>query len=1143
MLENAADRTRLLQLSETGAGPSAAFGVPFGNQAHLIASFHAVHTVLVVTGTDLTAERYASLIRSYGAPADLFLTRETPLTYVEARSSTSAAGRIAALSNLALGKRSVVVASAPALMQRIAPKEAFASQIRTVKIGDVLPPQDLIRDLILAGYVREDLAEGPGQTAARGDIVDVFPPGEEFPVRIEFFGDEVDQIRLFDPETQRGTKQISEIRIPPVYEVPQTPERIREAAERIRNARGFDSVLFQWDQGTACAGGETLLPLLYPEAETLFDYLPEDPVIVLSEEIQIEEALRTEQARFHETVTGMLERGEGIPEQGELECSAKLVLDRLNRGRTILFNSIKRIGTAIPARRTVQIPVSQVPQYLGGLGELSADLKRWTGDRYAVLLYAGSQKAYLADFLSSEGIPYETAEHVSRLPEHGTVFLTGESVGEGLIWPTEKQVILSEQELCGRAERPKIRARRKKSTLVFSELNPGDYVVHETHGIGRFVRIETLTVEGKTKDYLLIEYKGGDRLYIPTEQLDRIDRYISGSDADLIVPLSRLGSREWRNKVSSAKTAAKKLAVDLAQLYAFRMSMKGFAFSPDSPMQKTFEEKFPFQDTADQAKACREIKEDMEQERPMDRLLCGDVGYGKTEVALRAAFKAILDSKQAAILAPTTILAKQHFETAKARFEGFPVSVGCISRFSTEREKSDTLRKLKDGKLDLIIGTHALLGKRVEFHDLGLLIIDEEHRFGVNDKEKIKALKKTVDVLTLTATPIPRTLNMSMTGVRDISTIETPPEGRLPVQTFVMEYTDALLVDAVSRELARNGQVYIVYNRVESIGRFAERLLSLMPALRVLIAHGQMNERDLDRTMTDFIDHEADVLLCSTIIESGLDIPNVNTIVVVDSDRMGLAQLYQLRGRIGRSTRIGYAYFTVPSGKELNEKAAKRMSAIREFAQFGAGFRLAMRDLEIRGAGSLLGAEQHGHIADIGYEYYTRLVRSALDSAVGRESEPEIEPVLNVPLNAHIPHSYIGNELQRLRTYRRISEIRTQEDQLDATEELIDRYGDPPEPVLNLMLLARIRAGAAQAGICRVNVAEGHAELAFDASAVIDGARLIAAVSGYQGMKLLATDPPGIRIDLPGQTAERIAMILPQLFSTIADCSDRRPGV
>ncbi len=1143
MLEHAADRTRLLQLSETGAGPSAAFGVPFGNQAHLIASFHTAHTVLVVAGTDLAAERYASVIRSYGAPAGLFLTRETPLTYVEAGSSASAAGRIAVLSDLSLGKRTVVVASAPALMQRLAPKEAFAERIRTVRCGDMLSPQNLLKDLVLAGYVREELIEGPGQVAARGDLVDVYSPGEEQPVRIEFFGDEVDQLRQFDPETQRGTAQVAEIRIPPVYEIPQMQEQIRDAAERIRNARGFDSVLFQWEQGAPCAGGDTLLPLLYPKMETLFDYLPEDPVIVLSEELQIEEALRTEQARFHESVTGMLERGEGVPEQGELECSAKAVLDALNRGRTIVFNTLKRSGTAIPARRIVQIPVSPVPQYLGGLSELVSDLKRWQKDGFAALLYAGNQKEYLSELLSSEGITCTAEDHLAREPEDGTVLVIGESVGEGLVWPAEKRVILSERELFGSAERPKVRARRKKSTLVFSELSPGDYVVHETHGIGRFVRIETLTVEGNTKDYLLIEYKGGDRLYIPTEQLDRIDKYIGGSDADLVVPLSRLGGREWRSKVSSAKTAAKKLAVDLAQLYAVRMSMKGFAFSPDSSLQKAFEEKFPYQDTADQARASQEIKADMEQNRPMDRLLCGDVGYGKTEVALRAAFKAILDGKQAAILAPTTILAKQHFETAKTRFEGFPVTVGCISRFSSEKEKSETLKKLKEGKLDLIVGTHALLGKRVEFRDLGLLIIDEEHKFGVNDKEKIKALKKTVDVLTLTATPIPRTLNMSMTGVRDISTIETPPEGRLPVQTFVMEYTDALLVDAVSRELARNGQVYIVYNRVQSIEHFAEHIASLMPSVRVLVAHGQMNERDLDRTMSDFIDHAADVLLCSTIIESGLDIPNVNTIIVVEAERMGLAQLYQLRGRIGRSTRTAYAYFTVPSGRELNEKAAKRMSAIREFAQFGAGFRLAMRDLEIRGAGSLLGAEQHGHIADIGYEYYTKLVRSALDSAVGRETQPEIEPVLNVPLNAHIPHSYIGNEVQRLRTYRRISEIRGQEDQLDVTEELLDRYGDPPEPVLNLMLMAQIRAGAASAGIGRVAVSDEHAELAFHETAEIDGARLIGTVSGYRGMRLLASDPPGIRIDLPGQKAEQIATILPQLFSTIADCSDKSLSV
>jgi transcription-repair coupling factor (superfamily II helicase) len=655
--------------------------------------------------------------------------------------------------------------------------------------------------------------------------------------------------------------------------------------------------------------------------------------------------------------------------------------------------------------------------------------------------------------------------------------------------------------------------------------------------------VEPLSVQGNTRDYLLIEYRGGDRLYIPTDQLDRVQKYIGGGDEEIAPQLSKLGGAEWTNRVNKAKSAAKKLAVDLAALYAERAGAKGFAFSKDTAWQRTFEERFPYELTPDQKQSMLEIKADMEQVRPMDRLLCGDVGYGKTELALRAVFKAVQDGKQAAILVPTTILAQQHYNTMCSRFADFPVKTACLSRFQSVKERNEIKKSLADGGIDVVVGTHALLAKDVRYKALGLLIIDEEHRFGVNHKEQIKAMKKTVDVLTLTATPIPRTLNMSMTGIRDISVIETPPEARYPVQTFVLEYTDALVRDALSREIARKGQAFVVSNRVVSMEQTARKLESLVPEARIGIAHGQMGETQLENAMLDFLEQRTDVLLCSTIIESGLDIGNANTLVVLDADKMGLAQLYQLRGRVGRASRIGYAYFTVQTGRIMNEKAAKRLMAIREFTQFGAGFQLAMRDLEIRGAGSLLGAEQHGHITDVGYEYYVKLIRRAVDEQQGKGLEPVTETSVDIPIDAHIPHDYVPSELLRLKAYRRIAEIDGAESLLDVTEEFIDRYGELPESVMNLMRISEVKAYAARAFIESVTVREGEAKLKFSEHAVLDGGKLIAAVSNMEGARLIASEPPAIEIRQKNASAEAITGKLPQFLYTIVRCVDTDAGI
>lgn len=1142
LLDSATDYRRMKDALEGGKGPVAAFGVAANAKAHLLASLSEKRQVLFVTATDTTATQICEGARLFGVSAELFLPRETPLTYVHAESGEQRGERISALCTLLTGEPCVVCASAAALLQALAPKGAFAASLLTLHVGDTVEPRGLIERLVSAGYERVEMVEGRGQIAARGDLVDVYAPGEEYPVRIEFFGDEIDQMRFFDPVTQRGVEQITETQIRPALETPQPKELTAKALKLIEGRAGLSDAEEAWSAGISSVGGDVLLPLLYKKTDTLLDYLAPDAILVVDEAILIDEALRTEQMRFAETVQAMLERGEGLPQQGALERSANETLERLHTERTALFYALSRTHPQFSPREIVSLESRGAPQFMGAFDEIAREISRLNSAGEKTVIYAGEQTKELLSHLDEYGAKATAvAELPKELPAGKTLIVPGQ-LSRGFSYPTIKTNIFTEFEVTGRTERSIKRSRSKKH-LSFSELSVGDYIVHEAHGVGRFVKVEALTVQGNTKDYLLIEYRGGDRLYIPTDQLDRVQKYVGGGDEDMAPPLSKLGGAEWTNRVNKAKNAAKKLAVDLAALYAERASAVGFAFSKDTAWQRTFEERFPYELTPDQKQSIEEIKADMEQVRPMDRLLCGDVGYGKTEVALRAVFKCLQDGKQAAILVPTTILAQQHYNTMCSRFADFPVKTACLSRFQTAKERTEIKKQLAEGTLDAVVGTHALLAKDVRFKALGLLIIDEEHRFGVNHKEQIKAIKKTVDVLTLTATPIPRTLNMSMTGIRDISVIETPPEARYPVQTYVLEYTDALLKDALTREIARKGQAYVVSNRVQSMENTARHLEALVPEARITIAHGQMGETQLEQAMLDFLEYRSDILLCSTIIESGLDIPNANTLAVLDADKMGLAQLYQLRGRVGRSSRIGYAYFTVQTGKVMNEKAAKRLMAIREFTQFGAGFQLAMRDLEIRGAGSLLGAEQHGHITDVGYEYYVKLIRRAVDEQQGRPLEPVTETTVDIPIDAHIPHDYVPSEIMRLKAYRRIAEIDGAESLMDVTEEFIDRYGEPPESVTNLMRISEVKAYASRAFLESVTVRDGEAKLKFSANAQLDGGKLIAAISSYEGARLLAGDPPAIEIRRKNADAAAITAKLPQFLYTIVRCVDTDAGI
>ncbi len=1138
-MDTATDIQRCEEALRGGKGPVAIFGVAAAAKPYLTAALMKDRQVLFVTASDLAAERFYEDVKALCPRAELFLPRDTPLVFVHASSGAQRERRISALAALASGESCVVTASASALLQALAPKEAFLGSMPHISVGDALSPRALIETLSIAGYERVDMVEGRGQMSARGDLVDVYAPRAPWALRIEFFGDEIDQMRYFDPVTQRSVEQLPEITLCPALETPQPKEKTSRALQKIVGKVGLMEQERAWSEGTSSFGGDVLLPLLYRKTETLMHYLAPDALIVADEPLLIDEALRTEQLRFAESVQAMLARGEGVPEQGALECGANEALDLLNTGRTMLFYALSRTHPQFAPKEIATAESRAAQPYTGLTDELFADLKRANELGETTLIAAGERAESLSDELSEGGVSArlygEAAANAERFGA-GTYVLPI-SLGRGVSFPQIKLNILTEQELVGKADRS-VKHTRKKAHLAFSELAVGDYIVHESHGVGRFVRVEALTVQGNTKDYLLIEYKGGDRLYIPTDQLDRIQKYVGGGEDEVAPALSKLGGTDWANRVARAKSAAKKLAVDLSALYAERIGMKGFAFSKDTAWQRTFEERFPYELTPDQRQSLTEIKADMEAPRPMDRLLCGDVGYGKTEVALRACFKAVQDGKQVALLVPTTILAQQHYATMCARFADFPIRAACLSRFRSPNERAEIKKKLASGEIDVVVGTHALLAKDVRFLRLGLLIVDEEHRFGVNHKEQIKAIKHTVDVLTLTATPIPRTLNMSMTGVRDISVIETPPEERFPVQTYVLEETDALLRDAISKELARKGQVFLVDNRVQMMENTARRIEKLVPEAQITIAHGQMDERALERAMLAFLERETNVLLCSTIIESGLDMPNVNTLIVLNADRMGLAQLYQLRGRVGRGSRIGYAYFTVHAGRELTDKAQKRLMAIREFTQFGAGFQLAMRDLEIRGAGSLLGAEQHGHISDVGYEYYTKLIRRAVDEQRGNKAPPEIDVTTDIPIDAHIPHGYVPSELLRLKAYRRIAEIDSEEAFLDATEEFIDRYGDLPDCVVNLMRISLIKANAARAYIESVTIRDGEAKLKFASDAQIDGGKLLMLMQQSEGAHLEATSPPQITLRLQARNAEQMTEKMPQFVHRIVGCVD-----
>ena len=1053
--------------------------------------------------------------------------------------------RLDCLQRVIRGEARVLTVSAEALQQRLGSPESFREAILTLRPGDRGEPAAVVDRLVRMGYERVNLVEGKGQCALRGDILDVYPPAASQACRIEYFGDEVDSVRSFDPLSQRSQDQLEAAVIGPACEVLLPEDMWAPAARRMREALGAvadtaedplredlpplpededegekqerperkeekpvsvtrqtelerrtAALLADADQvaeGLPFRRVRAWLPVLETRVFTLADwYQPQ--LVFFVEPDQLRQRCQDRQKGFAQELTAAMERGEAVQAQEGLLLSWEEASAPLARLPYAACTSLLRGLGGLNPDTALNLETTGVESYRSQLRLLSEDLKAWHERGWTVALLAGgvARGQRLAASLEEFGVSAAFLEAAEALPR-GKISILPMTLSGGFLWPEASLAVVTDTELWGAGYR-KAKSRRSagEKLSAFTDLHPGDYVVHEDHGVGLYKGVTRLQQEGAWRDYMLIQYDGTDQLYVPVESFQRVQRYI-GSPAQA-PKLNRLGGTEWKRQKGRVKEGLRKLAFDLTALYALRTKQPGFAFSPDTPFQREFEDQFPFELTPDQEQSVREITRDMEQPRNMDRLLVGDVGYGKTEVSLRAAFKAIVDGKQVAILAPTTILAQQHYNTVRQRFAAFPVRVEVISRFRTPKEQRAILKDLAEGKIDLLVGTHRLLAKDVKFKNLGLLIVDEEQRFGVQHKETIKHLKTQVDVLTLSATPIPRTLHMSMVGIRDMSVLQTPPEDRLPVQTHVVEYSDALVRDAILRELSRGGQVYFLYNRVQSIERFYQRLRALVPEARIGVAHGQMKEQMLEDVMMDFYAGSYDVLLCTTIIESGLDVPTANTLIVYDAERFGLSQLYQLRGRVGRSSRQAYAYFTVRQDKILSETAEERLSAIREFTEFGAGFRIALRDLEIRGAGNILGPEQHGHLASIGYEMYCKLLEEAMAEAQGTPDRSELETHVNLHVDAYLPEDYIGDEIQRMEVYRRIAALATEADREDIVDELIDRFGTPPAVVDTLLDVSQLRALLSRLGVTQAYAAPGAFTMKVDSNFVPDPLLLLRAM-------------------------------------------------
>ncbi|MGI5898362.1 MAG: transcription-repair coupling factor [Christensenellales bacterium] len=1169
-VKNADSFRELAEKIERGIWPIALFGLPPGSRAAVTCAMQGYAGVPENGKIVFAAHDSASALEVYDDISKLceravFLPAKEKIIFgARAQSKDVMFSRLSALHKIASGKADIVVCPTQALLTPAIPPEILLANSRTLRSGDIFEIDALCEYLAGAGYEPCDMVEGRGQFARRGGIVDIYPVGQLDAVRVEFFDDEIDTIRRLDASSQRSSENTGEVTIIPATETIITGinssgallairNEIDKAAQKSAQEPGLAAASFDTDDideasddpgdlgdelpslwemkpltvpkkrlptlerhyeslesGQRFSEIELYLASVYGKTATLFDYL--DAIFILDEPARAKERCEKAYDEFAAEHEAAQKSGDALPSFGALMRSWQFVAgesEKSEKRRFITMNELMAQSPGISPKALIKLDGASAPVYHGRFDLLCEDILHYKKSGYKIALLTGgsTRSQRLAESLKKNGVEAFPIQTQTELYP-GQVALLPLNLSAGFTLSEQKLLALSENDIFGSSKRRSSTGKSHPGQRIkaFTDLHVGDFVVHDSHGVGVYEGMAKLEVEGKLRDYLHIRYNGTDMLYIPTDQMDRVQKYIGSQER--APALSKLGSGDWERQKNRVRKSVRKMAFDLVALYAQRQQNPGFAFSKDTPWQKEFEDGFPYEETPDQLRSIAEIKADMESPVCMDRLLCGDVGYGKTEVALRAAFKAVMDGKQVAFLAPTTLLAQQHYQTILERFKGFPVTVKALSRFRTPAEQRAIVKEVNKGGVDILVGTHRLLNKDLEYKNLGLLIIDEEQRFGVSHKEQIKNLKKSVDVLTLSATPIPRTLHMSMVGIRDMSTIETPPEERLPVMTYVSEYNSITVSDAIMREIGRGGQVYFVYNRVASIDRFAQHLRQIVPEAKIAIAHGQMNERLLEDVMADFMEKKFDVLLCSAIIESGLDIPSVNTMIIFDSDRFGLSQLYQLRGRVGRSSRLAYCHLTVRENKIITETAQKRLAAIKEFTQFGAGFKVAMRDLEIRGAGDIIGARQSGHMAAVGYDMYVKLIGEAVSSIKGEDISPQIETSVNLPVDAYLPDDYVHGHTVRMDIYKQIAQVSSGSERLEMMDELIDRFGDVPRPCENLIYVALVKNLCEKMGLEQVFRRREHIVMRYGKAAKVDPAKLVMALNASKKPLNLANSKP-----------------------------------
>lgn len=1052
------------------------------HKAHFIyaAALDFAKPILVLTDDESTARRMCDDINimNGGEPfAHLFPSRDFTFRQMETVSREYEQIRIGVLSRLLAGKCPICFCSIDAFLQHTIPPQELKNRTFTIDLQESYQIDKLVAALIGAGYVRRAQVEGIAQFSLRGGILDIFPPDSSAPIRMEFWGDEIDTLSYFDLETQRRTDSLERITITPASEcLFDSNEVLRQRIAQLKQktklpaaAEKLQIDLERLESGADLYSVDKYLPLAYQKSATLLDYFDLDTPVFVSEYVAIKERARADAWQYQEDLKILFEEGELCKGLDDFCEDFGQLIPKLQKYPVVFMDTFARGRGDFAYRAMVSVNPIQTSNFSGELKVLYEDIAPLMENGYCVAVLAGTEKAAnnLAHDLQRMGLNAESVKDLKNLVMRRVYVLAG-NISSGFEYPEIKFALISTNR-SQTVQKRKGTYKKGKQIRSLDDLSVGDLVVHISHGIGVFEGIHKIDLHGIVKDYIKIKYAGADTLYVPVTQLDLVSKYI-GPKEDGKMKLNKLNSGEWQKTKSRVKKACADMADELIALYSKRMKIQGHAFSEDTAWQKEFEDYFPYEETEDQLRCIEEIKQDMERTAPMDRLLCGDVGFGKTEVALRAAFKCVMDSKQCAILCPTTILAWQHYQNTVQRFENYPIRIALLSRFRTPKQIRETIRKLKTGEVDIVIGTHRLVQKDVEFKDLGLAIIDEEQRFGVAHKERFKEMFNAVDMLTLSATPIPRTLNMAMSGIRDMSTIEQAPQDRHPVQTYVLEHDMGIVGDAIKKELRRNGQVYYIHNHVETIELCASKIRNIVPEATIGVAHGKMTEAELSDIWRKLMEHEIDILVCTTIIETGIDIKNCNTLIIENADYMGLSQLYQLRGRVGRSNRRAFAYFTFQRGKVLSEISSKRLSAIREFTTFGSGFRIAMRDLEIRGAGSILGGKQHGHMEAVGYDMYVKLLSEAIAQKKGELPEQKsYECLIDVQLNAHIPENYIENLSQRLDVYKKIASLHTEAEKMDLLDELIDRFGDVPPTVATLLEVSLLRNILAGYGFREIN--------------------------------------------------------------------------